>query len=89
MATRNYFSHESPEGVTPVDRMREGGFRGCATGENIAAGQPNPELVVQGWLESPGHCANIREPRFNRIGVGYQPMPSNHFAHFWVQNFGG
>ena len=89
MAMRDYFAHESPEGVTPVDRIREAGFRGCATGENIAAGQPTPETVVQGWLESPGHCANIREPAFTRIGVGYHPMPSNRFAHFWVQNFGG
>jgi uncharacterized protein YkwD len=89
MAARNYFSHDTPEGLTPFDRMREAGFRGCALGENIAAGQPTPEVVVDSWLQSPGHCHNIRDPNFDRLGVGYHPLPGSKYGHFWAQNFGG
>lgn len=89
MAERNYFDHDDPDGLTPFDRMREAGFKGCAMGENIAAGQPSPKDVMDDWLKSPGHCANIRNPGFDQIGVGYQPMPNASSGPLWVQNFGG
>jgi uncharacterized protein YkwD len=88
MAEQMYFSHASMDGRTPFDRMREAGFRGCAMGENIAAGQPTPESVVADWRESPGHCAIMLSPAFERIGVGYRPAPTSSTPHFWVQNFG-
>jgi len=89
MVERGYFAHESPEGLTPFDRMREAGFRGCTMAENIAAGQPSPASVVEGWRDSPGHCANMLDSRFEQIGVGYRPAPDQDTPHFWVQNFGG
>ncbi len=89
MATRDYFAHDTPEGLSPFDRMREAGFHGCAMGENIAAGQPSPESVVDGWLQSPGHCANIRDPSYTQLGVGYHPSSGDALGHFWVQSFGG
>jgi uncharacterized protein YkwD len=88
MAENDYFSHDSQDGRSPFDRMREAGFRGCAMGENIAAGQPTPSSVVDGWRKSPGHCANMLSPDFERIGVGYRPAPELATPHFWVQNFG-
>ena len=89
MAERDYFAHDDPDGLSPFDRMRESGFQGCAMGENIAAGQPSAEAVVDDWLNSPGHCANIRNPGFDQLGVGYQPVPNDGSGPFWVTNFGG
>jgi uncharacterized protein YkwD len=91
MAARDYFDHDSPEGLSPFDRMREGGYRGCAMGENIAAGQPDPAAVMESWLQSPGHCANIMQPDFTLLGVGYVEgdVGGARFAPIWVQNFGG
>ena len=89
MVDEMYFSHDSMDGRSPFDRMREAGFRGCAMGENIAAGQATPEQVVDGWRNSPGHCANMLAPGFEHIGVGYRPAPGQSMPHVWVQNFGG
>ena len=86
MAERDYFAHDDPDGLTPFDRMRESGFRGCAMGENIASGQPSAEAVVEGWLNSPGHCANIRNPGFDQLGVGYQPMSNASSGPLSVKN---
>jgi uncharacterized protein YkwD len=87
MDQRRYFDHDTPGGLTPFDRMREAGFRGCALGENIAAGQETPERVVNAWLESPGHCSNMLSEAFQKLGVGYHPSSTQ--RHVWVQNFGG
>jgi uncharacterized protein YkwD len=89
MGQRGYFDHESPDGLTPADRIREAGFKGCALGENIAAGQATPAEVVQGWLDSPGHCANMLTDQFDRLGVGYHPASVQGMPHLWVQAFGG
>jgi uncharacterized protein YkwD len=86
MAAAMYFDHLSKDGRTPFDRMREARFRGCAMGENIAAGQPTPESVMSDWLKSPGHCKNIREPSFEQVGVGFYELGPQ---RVWVQNFGG
>jgi uncharacterized protein YkwD len=88
MIERGYFAHDAPDGRSPFDRMREAGFRGCALGENIAAGQRTPAEVFMSWRDSPGHCANMLSPSFDSIGVGYRPAPGQRLGHFWVQNFG-
>ena len=80
----------SQDGRTPTQRMRMVGFEGPApTGENIAAGQRNAQEVVQGWMESPGHCRNIMDAGYHVLGVGYAYVEDTNFGHFWVQNFGG
>ena len=89
MADNDYFDHNDQEGRSPFDRMREAGFDGCAMGENIAEGQPTPEEVVQDWLDSPGHCANIRQPLFDALGVGYSESSDPAASPVWVQAFGG
>ena len=89
MAQRDYFDHDTPEGLSPFDRMREAGYRGCALGENIAAGQRAPQEVLESWLGSPGHCANMLQPGFRVLGVGYARTDAGSLHDFWVQNFGG
>ena len=86
MGEQGYFDHESKDGRSPFDRMREAGYRGCAMGENIAAGQPTPASVMDDWMHSPGHCSNILQPSFERIGIGFYEQGSQ---SVWVQNFGG
>lgn len=85
MAARNYFSHTSPEGRDPGDRIRAAGFSPISTwGENIALGHPTAAAVVQAWLDSPGHRANILNCRFTHIGVGQAPSAR---GFYWTQNF--
>lgn len=86
MAENEYFDHMSQDGRSPFDRIREAGYRGCALGENIAAGQPTPARVMDDWLHSPGHCANILQPGFEQLGVGYYEAGPQ---KIWVQSFGG
>ena len=90
MGINNYFEHQSQDGRSPGDRMRQVGFEGAGpTGENIAAGQETPADVVEGWMNSPGHCRNIMDPDYNVMGVGYAFAEGSRFGEYWVQNFGG
>lgn len=73
MATRGYFSHDTPEGANPVDRIHSGGVSGFSlAAENVGMtnrGNPNAE-VFQGWLHSPDHYENLSAPVFNATGIG-------------------
>ena len=88
MGLQNYFSHTGLDGRTPCDRMTDAGYSWNYCGENIAAGQPTPEDVVDTWMASPGHRANILNPNFCDIGVGYAYVSSSTYGHYWTQNFG-
>ena len=90
MGEQNYFEHESLDGREFSDRMSAVGFAGAGPwGENIAAGQRTAAAVVQGWMESPGHCRNIMNPDYNVIGIGYAFVESSDFGEYWTQNFAG
>jgi len=89
MGLNNFFDHTNLQGQDPFDRMRAAGFQGRTMGENIAAGQSSPTSVVNGWMQSTGHCQNIMQGAFKYIGVGYYNAPNNRYKHLWVQNFGG
>ena len=87
MARKKYFDHRGSDGSQPKDRVRRAGYQWSLTGENIAFGPESAEEVVAGWLDSPGHCANIMEPRFREIGVGVaEGRKRGHI--YWVQAFG-
>ena len=90
MVERQYFSHTSPDGKGPGDRLAAAGFSGRGWGENIAAGQPTPKAVVVGWMNSSGHRANILNCAFNRLGVGYASgsVRPGYSPGSWVQDFG-
>jgi uncharacterized protein YkwD len=74
MVMRHYFDHTSPDGGTPVDRLRATGAGYRALAENIAVGQQTAQEVVNGWLQSPGHRHNIENCRYTRTGVGYRDL---------------
>lgn len=93
MKNRNFFSHESPEGETPQQRIQRGGYgnitgENCdcrsftaAFGENLAHGQQTAQDVMNDWMESPTHRDNMLSERFNEIGIGIE-------GSYWVQHFG-
>jgi uncharacterized protein YkwD len=88
MGDQGYFNHQSLDGRSPFDRMKQAGYTGSTMGENIAAGQTSPSAVVQGWMQSSGHCKNIMNGQFKDLGVGYY-LGTQGYKHYWVQNFGG
>lgn len=69
MFEKGYFSHYTPEGFSPFDRMEEAGIVYNAAGENLAL-SPNTDIAMQGLMNSPGHKENILSPNFGRVGVG-------------------
>ncbi|GAA3856757.1 hypothetical protein GCM10022243_22480 [Saccharothrix violaceirubra] len=85
MAAKNYFEHHSKDGRSFVDRVKAAGYPAPGA-ENIAAGHKTPELVVKGWMDSPGHRANIVNCRLKAIGVGMARGGS--YGIYWTQNFG-
>ena len=84
MHDRHYFSHTSPTYGSPFEMMRAFGLSYRSAGENIAMGYRTPAAVVEGWMNSEGHRANILNASFTRIGVGYVAD-----GHYWTQMFIG
>ncbi|MER7485726.1 CAP domain-containing protein [Streptomyces sp. NPDC126497] len=84
MAERDFFDHTDPDGDTPWDRAEAAGISSLG-GENIARGQADAEAVMQAWMDSPGHKANILNCDFRTLGVGVH-MGSG--GPWWTQNFG-
>ncbi|MGW7082865.1 CAP domain-containing protein [Streptomyces sp. NPDC054871] len=87
MIARAFYSHTSPEGGEPWHRASAAGSTHRAIGENIACGQRTPAEVVDGWMNSPGHRANILKPSFTHLGVGFAGGGSA--GTYWTQLFGG
>jgi uncharacterized protein YkwD len=85
MATKNFFSHTGSDGSQPWTRITQQGYYWSYAGENIAAGYSTTSAVVQGWINSPGHCANIMNPNFTNLGVGYATGGS--YRYYWVADF--
>lgn len=82
MPKNNYFDHNSPTYGSPFDMMKKFGISYTSAGENIAQGQRTPEEVVQAWMNSAGHRANILNNGFTHIGVGYVES-----GNYWTQQF--
>nr|WP_276357049.1 CAP domain-containing protein [Cohnella sp. YIM B05605] len=82
MYNNHYFDHNSPTYGSPFDMMRQFGIVYNAAGENIAMGQTSPQQVMNDWMNSEGHRANILNRSFTKIGIAY-------FNGEWVQEFTG
>lgn len=85
MAEHDYFEHRDLNGGSPADRVRAVGYRERLVGENIAYGPKSLGEVVQGWLDSPGHCENMMDPRFVEMGLAYAKGRSGRHGLYWVQ----
>ncbi len=88
MANGNFFAHKDRDGRIPSDRAELAGYSGRQIGENIAAGQDNARKVVDGWLASPGHCANLMNPQFRELGAAYATDPKSDAGIYWTALFG-
>ncbi|MFJ6852846.1 sigma-70 family RNA polymerase sigma factor [Streptomyces sp. NPDC091271] len=85
MVARDYFSHTSPDGTDPGARITAAGYRWSTYGENIAKGQPTAAAVMDSWMNSSGHRANILNCAFKEIGIGREDSSG---GPVWTQNFG-
>jgi uncharacterized protein YkwD len=88
MANHNYFAHRDRDGRTPGDRAELAGYGGQRVGENIAAGRDSVSRVVEGWLASPSHCANLMNPQFSELGAAYAVDPQSDAGIYWTALFG-
>jgi hypothetical protein len=88
MAQQNYFSHTSLDGRVFYQRITAAGYLYGTCGENIAAGHSSPQAVMNGWMNSPGHRANILDSAFCDLGVGYAFGSASAYGHYWTQDFG-
>jgi uncharacterized protein YkwD len=84
MFRRSYFSHNTPDGLTPFDRMHAAGITYTSAGENIAYA-PNVNIADTGLMNSPEHRANILNPLFTRLGVGI--VSGGLFEEMFTQDF--
>lgn len=82
MKDNNYFSHTSPVYGSPFEMIKNFGISYKSAGENIAKGQATPQAVVNAWMNSSGHRANILNASYNKIGVGYVEN-----GKYWTQMF--
>lgn len=80
MVARDYFSHTNPEGLNVWDRLRLQGVVFVRSGENIAWGQRDVPAVMASWMGSAGHRANMLNPLYRRLGLGFAERR-------WVQTF--
>ncbi len=101
MAFGDYFAHTGPRGQTPLGRIRHAGYVsssrfGYEVGENIAWATrwlATPKAIVAAWMASPGHRANILDPRYRETGIGVSPHPPASYSHgarggIYTQDFG-
>ncbi|PCG86113.1 SCP-like extracellular [Streptomyces sp. WZ.A104] len=84
MAARGFFDHTDPDGDTPWDRAAQAGVQGLAA-ENIARGQTDAKAVMDAWMNSDGHRANILNCDYKTIGIGVHEGSG---GPWWTQNFG-
>lgn len=88
MANGNFFAHQDRDGYTPSDRAELAGYQGRQVGENIAAALDGASRVVDGWLASPAHCANLMNPQFSELGAAYAVDPKSAAGIYWTALFG-
>lgn len=85
MADKGYFSHQSPTYGSPFDMLKQFGVSYSYAGENIAAGQKSAEEVMNSWMNSSGHKANILNKNYTQLGVGF--YRGGEYGTEWVQLF--
>ncbi len=88
MAQHSYFDHADRSGQRVDGRATQAGYPWRSIGENIAAGQVSADVAVQGWLASPGHCANIMSPAYSEMGAAFAVNNKSTSGIYWVQVFG-
>ncbi len=81
MSDNKKLSHKGKNNSSAGDRIKNEGYKWSTYGENVANGYETEEEVVEGWINSPGHCKNIMNPNFKEMGVAKS-------GEYWAQAFG-
>lgn len=88
MASQSYFSHTGRDGREVAQRATEAGYIWRTVGENIASGQMQADIAVQGWIDSPSHCVNLMQASYTDMGLAFAVNPRSEGGIYWVQVFG-
>jgi uncharacterized protein YkwD len=84
MAANNFFDHNSPRTGSLRERIRGTGFQYEEAGENLAGGQTSVAKVVNDWLQSPSHCANMLNPEFKVMGASCKRNAASFYKNYWT-----
>lgn len=85
MARQGYLEHRARDGSTPGERATRAGYRWQTVGENLASGVFSAQEAVEGWLRSPGHCANLMQAAFTEMGVAFAVNADSEAGIYWAQ----
>jgi uncharacterized protein YkwD len=88
MADHNFFSHTGSNGSSPGDRITQACYDWSSYGEIIAAGSADVNVILNMWMNSPGHHDIILDPDYQDFGVGYARNGSSTYVHYWTVDFG-
>ena len=88
MASGNFFAHRDKDGRIPGDRAELAGYSASLIGENLAAAHISAQQVLDGWLASPEHCANLMNPQFREMGAAYARDDNSDAGIYWTAVFG-
>jgi uncharacterized protein YkwD len=84
MAAHDRVSHESSDGRTLAQRLKDGGYRYAMAGENVAGGQRSVPAVLAAWLASPAHCTALLKAEFIDVGLACVPRRAGVYRTHWV-----
>ena len=88
MARYAYMDHTGRDGSSPQQRISAAGYAWVEVGENLASGVMSADAVVEGWLHSSGHCANLMQPAYTQMGVAFAVNPHDPAGVYWALEFG-
>jgi uncharacterized protein YkwD len=88
MSRYAFMDHTGHDGSSPQQRVSAAGYAWVETGENLASGVMTADQVVEGWLHSPGHCANIMRPAYTEMGVAFAVNPRDAAGVYWALELG-
>jgi uncharacterized protein YkwD len=88
LASHGYMDHTGRDGSSPAQRVTRSGYRWRETGENLASGIMSPDEVVAGWLGSSPHCANLMDPAYTEVGIGFGVNARDERGVYWAMEFG-
>ncbi|MBI1905717.1 MAG: CAP domain-containing protein [Rhodocyclales bacterium] len=86
MVNNNFFSHTGSDGSNAGQRITRQGYQWSTWAENIAAGQPSVNAVMDAWMNSAGHCENIMNPYVQDVGVACIAGPAGGYSPYWTMN---
>jgi len=85
MARNSFLAHTGSDGSNPGERASHAGYDWRVVAENVASGQTSPDDIAATWLDSAGHCANLRDAKYVETGIAYALNPGDGRDIYWVQ----